>query len=460
MKLSKVILLLLFATFILSIIGFYNGYPLVYSDTGTYIYCGFNLFIPKDRPIPYGLFIRFFSLRFSLWLVVFVQNFLTAFVIYEVLRTIKIKKNRIAVIYLSIITFLVMVTGIGWYSNQIMPDFFAPLVIMSIYILLHKRKIMDFSGIFIALLLIFSLVVHFTHMMIGTVLLLVLVIFRFSRNKYFGAITLQRIGIISVLVLSSWIILPGVNYLIERKFIFSKGSHVFLMAHLVDTGILEKFLNENCTDKEYKDCKLCQYKDVLPGDLSQFLWEDSILTKTGGWNESEKEYNKIIFGTLKQPKYLFLNIWKSGTYGLVELTQNHIGAGLSPYRKGSAPWGQISWRFHTELNSYLNARQNIFNGMNMNLDHINVIQSYLLVLSLLLLIYFFTTPILKTLDPGSVSFLFLTILGIVVNAFVTGGLNSPTSRFEARVVWLLPFALIIILVKNYKVILKKVYMRH
>ena len=38
---------------LLSLIGLYNGYPLVYSDTGTYIYSGFDMFIPVDRPLPF-----------------------------------------------------------------------------------------------------------------------------------------------------------------------------------------------------------------------------------------------------------------------------------------------------------------------------------------------------------------------------------------------------------------------
>jgi len=448
MKLSKAILLLLAATFILSLIGFYNGYPLVYSDTGTYIYCGFNLFIPKDRPVPYGLFIRFFSFRFSLWLVVFFQNLLTSFIIYEVLKTIRIKKKRFAFVYLSIITILVMVTGIGWYTNQIMPDFFAPLAIMSLYVLLWRKNILSVSGLFLAVVLIFSLVSHFSHLMIGTVIILVLIILRFSWKKYFGNIGLQRLGIVALVVLSSWVILPSINYLVEKKFIFSKSSHVFLMAHLVDTGILEKFLKDKCDDEEYSDLELCKYSDVLPTDLSQFIWKDSILARTGGWEGSKEEYNKIIYGTLKDPKFLLLNIWKSTIYGLEELTQNQIGAGLSAYKKGSAPWGQVFWRFHTELNNYLNSRQNSYNGMNLKLEQINRIHSLLLVLSLLFLIYLFATPSLSQMDPVSVSFLLFIILGILVNAFVTGGLNSPYSRFEARVVWLLPMAIMLLLEKN------------
>lgn len=51
--------------------AFYNGYPLINADVGTYLHSGFKLFIPDDRPVVYGLVLRFFSLNgWSLWLAV------------------------------------------------------------------------------------------------------------------------------------------------------------------------------------------------------------------------------------------------------------------------------------------------------------------------------------------------------------------------------------------------------
>jgi hypothetical protein len=36
-------------------------------------------------------------------------------------------------------------------------------------------------------------------------------------------------------------------------------------------------------------------------------------------------------------------------------------------------------------------------------------------------------------------FLLVVVLGLVANAIVCGGIASPNPRFQARVVWLLPF---------------------
>ncbi|MEZ4979591.1 MAG: hypothetical protein R2772_09875 [Chitinophagales bacterium] len=63
--------------------AFYNGYPLVYSDTGTYIQSGMEMLIPNDRPIFYGLFIRIFSLGFSLWLVIYIQALISFYCLFK-----------------------------------------------------------------------------------------------------------------------------------------------------------------------------------------------------------------------------------------------------------------------------------------------------------------------------------------------------------------------------------------
>src|SRR5690554_3684288 len=90
---NKVFQNVLLGTVILSIVGLYNGYPLVFSDTGTYIYSGFDLFIPNDRPIAYGLLLRLFSLKLSAWFVILFQNLLTAFVVYLTLKSFNFKKS-------------------------------------------------------------------------------------------------------------------------------------------------------------------------------------------------------------------------------------------------------------------------------------------------------------------------------------------------------------------------------
>ena len=63
--------------------SFYNGFPIVYSDTSTYLASGFELETPFDRPITYGLFLRIASLNgLSMWLVIFFQALILSYLIF------------------------------------------------------------------------------------------------------------------------------------------------------------------------------------------------------------------------------------------------------------------------------------------------------------------------------------------------------------------------------------------
>ena len=457
MKLVHKFLLVGLGTFILSLVGLYNGYPLVYSDTGTYIYSGFDVFVPFDRPITYGLFLKLFSFRYSAWFVILFQNFISAFVILECLKVFFNDYKKLKIIFPITLLFLVVLTGIGWYSNQLMPDFFAPLVILTYFTLLLRKKISILPKTILILILIYGLITHFSHLMIGGVLAILSVSAKLIYKEKLVEISLKRVVFISSIVLSAWLILPIINYIVEKKYTLSEGSHVFLMGHLVDTGILDNFLKENCAKPSYKNCRLCAFKDSLPKEATSFIWSGDILNKTGGWKNSKTEYDKIISATLTEPKYLFNHLFKSFSYGLIQLTDNQIGHGLSAYNEGSAPYGQIHWRFYNELNNYLNSRQNKWNGLNLHIETINNYNTILLIISLSIVILIFTSSSFLYLENTTKIFLIFVLIAIISNSFITAGLNSPYGRLQTRVVWLLPFSISILLLKNYKTIAKSIY---
>jgi hypothetical protein len=229
------------------------------------------------------------------------------------------------------------------------------------------------------------------------------------------------------------------------------------MAHLTDTGILQQYLNENCSKQSHQHYRLCQYRDSLPQDLASFIWESDVVERTGGWNASKEEYNAIIKSTLTQSNYLFLNIYRSLTYSFIQMTRVNIGEGLTAYEEDSAPYGQISWRFPNELNNYLNSKQNKWDGVNLQFNLINIAQLILIISSLFVLIYIGSNRVFPLLDEHTKFFLMFVIISVFINSMVTAGLNAPSARFQARVIWLFPFSMIILFIRNYQVIIKTVF---
>jgi hypothetical protein len=449
--------IILIGTFILMIVGFYNGYPLVYSDTGTYIYSGFDKFVPPDRPITYGLFLWIFSFKFSLWPVIVVQNLITAFVLFEVIALFcDLKEKKFTFIYLSILLFLTFFTGLGWYSNQIMPDFFTPVMILTFALLIFNKNIPLPKKILLYLILVISIVVHLSHLMIS--LLLVITYFLAERILYkkrmIPQISLSPKITMSLLaaVLFSWLALSSIHYSFGGGFKPSKASYMFFAAHLTDAGLMKKYLDANCEKTEFKSTRLCACKDSLPTDIANFLWGPyAPFENHGGWEKGEQECREIVLKMFKSPRFILLNIYKSLTYGTVQLFKNEIGQGLSAYNPGSPPYGQIEWRFREELNNYMNSRQNRWNGAELNLKTLNTFHLIILLFSLAAIFYIYFLPSVQSLiKPKLLLFLMFCLLAIIVNSFVTAGLNAPCERFQARVVWLLPFALILILINHWK----------
>jgi len=441
------IVFLLLGTFILSIVGLYNGYPLVTSDTGTYIYSGFENVIPLDRPIVYGFLIRHLSLEYSLWFVVFFQNLLMAFVLLETLKIFISNLLKLKQAYVILLLGLTLFTGISWYTNQLMPDFFAPILLLSIYILFRNKNLSKWKQAVFYGLILLSCLVHFSHMLIGMLLL----VFLMLTNKKWEF--KRRRGVyMFVVMLSVFILLPSINYLVEKKFIMGKASHVFLMAHLADNGILDRFLQENCEDVEFKNCSLCEMKDSLPMDLSGFLWTSDVVMKSGGWEGSKEEYDKIINATLTRPKYLAANVFKSFSAGIQPLFRVGIGQGVSHMGEDSPPYGQIQKHMPKELANFRNGKQNQWQGMALKIEYVNLLHKLLIIACLFLLLALRFSVLWYKLDKQSRNFVAFVLLAILINSLVTGGLNAPNERFHARVVWMFPLSMLLMLGSNFKLI--------
>lgn len=455
MRFIKGVFPIIIGTIILSMISLINGYPLVYSDTGSYIFNGWQYTVPIDRPIAYGLFCRLFG-PFSLWTVIMVQNFLTSFLIYEVFKFFFTELEKRDLKFYLTMFFLNILTGIGWYSNQLMPDFFTPVLIISIFIMLFGSKLKIPKLIFLSILIIFSSISHFSHLLIATFLSIILavgihIVFRKKFLKYEPRVSIKRTLLVVVISCTGWIALPSVNYIVSGEFYTSKTSHAFFMASMAEKGILRSFLKENCNKPQYSDCKLCAYKNKIPKEVALFLWADgdsSVFNRTGGFQTSKKEYDRIIKATLTNPKYFSKHVYMFLMFGVVQLFDNEIGQGLYAYNENSAPYYAIVDKYPQEYNMYMNSKQNKLNGYGLHLPLINDLQLFLLLISFLMIIYIYFSPGRNSFNRTTVLFLNILILGIVINSFITAGLSSPYGRYQARVVWLLELGLMVFTLKN------------
>ena len=74
----------------------------------------------------------------------------------------------------------------------------------------------------------------------------------------------------------------------------------------LNRALLRSFLKEECDDQNFG---LCAYKDSLPDQAWEFIWEESSpLYQLGGWKATKSEFNEIIRTTWTRPRYLILHL--------------------------------------------------------------------------------------------------------------------------------------------------------
>ncbi len=439
MNYLKSVVVLIIGMFLLLSPALYNGYPLVYSDTGTYIFSGMEFTIPLDRPIAYGLFIRYASLNgLSLWPVVMVQSIIGAYLLYQIVRLFAFRHVRL--IYLMVVAFLAYFTSIGWYSSQLMPDIFTAYVILSGFLLLYHPPSLTHK-IALSIIMVIGLSVHFSNLALFILLLIFVGLTLIPKLKL---PTVPRINLLlpSLLVVISFFGLKLINYSIDQNSSVNRSSHVFLMGKLLDTGILEQYLCEKCSVQP--TLPLCEFKENLPSTSRELLWDNnSPLQHYGGWTASKEPFNQVIFSVMTSPKFLakfLLNITQST---LTQLFQNDIGSGLISdwyAAPDSPPAYAISTHFSNEYTMYQQSRQNgNLWGQRLDFDTKNNWNGWLFFISVMGIAAFWRLVRKLPNYASEKSMLVFMVAGIVINALVTAGLANIYDRLQARVSWLFIF---------------------
>ena len=429
LKTYKTRLIVLFSIFS-CIVAFINQYPLIYPDTGTYMYSGFTNRLFPDRPFFYGFFMRHTSLAVSPFLIVFAQGLLICYILYITLG-IFFKDNNKNKFFIFIMTFLILTTGFSYNVSILIPDIFSSIVILSFINLIFNNNLSKLEKILIPIIFIFSICTHFSNIAIIGILLFLIGCFIIVRKIYKKSIyiNLKKTLYVSIFFLSTLIIIPSVNYLVGEKFIISGGNHVFIMNHFIETGILEEYLKDECKKTDYK---ICKYKDELGWN---FIWsETSPLKKTGGWEGNEIEYNAIIKDIITTPKYFILIVRKSIVYTFKQFFKYDVT--ISPSQLNADAFGQISWHFSDTKREYITSLQN---ESKLDVRPINIIQNIVVIVSVIFLFVLIINRNLLNKLSRSLKWIILIILTHnFISCFICSNLSTICPRFQNRIIWMLP----------------------
>lgn len=415
--------------------AFINGYPIVYSDTGTYIRIAFEGYVPVDRPYWYGLFIRLASLGgITLWSVAAAQALLCASYIVRVCSLVIASPKALpaAVIISALLT---AGTGLGWYAGQLIPDIFTGIGLLAMYLLLHGKA--NRWRLFDCIVIALACWMHLSNLLIlplsGAALLIIGK--QWATPGHGG-----HLAWFGLSVLLAWGGLALANRAVDGKAYISRSGHVFLLGRMIDTGMLRPYLEEHCPTEHFG---LCAYKDSLPTDGQEFIWGGSSpMVKEGGWSATRAEYDRIVFGSLTEPRYFWWHVRGSLRATAQLLAEWEIGEGIQSnwYRTAdSPPYQMMVAHFPHEMDAYLASLQNGGRG---ELDMRWPDRLYRLVLGFSLLVLLVAwLPLRRNKEAGALRTLLpFAVTSVVIGAWVCATLSTPIPRYLGRDSWLVPLA--------------------
>lgn len=433
------IILIIIGAFIFMIFALYNGYPIVNGDSTTYINSGLDLWVPRDRPVFYGLFIRFISMGASTWFVIFAQCMIMAYVSIRFIRSIYPTTKYSHLIALLLIISLGTIGG--WNTSQLLADAFTPILFLSIYLYLRAQNNLFQKSLLLAIIFI-SITVHYSHYVIATCFVISVLGLSFLFKKYFQPLRNKLIHI-SGLVVIAWLCLFSSNYIEGYGFITSKTSHIFLMGKLCENGVLKQYLDRNCDTKNYH---LCKQKETLPPVAWEFVWAedgpmyyDPIHDKDI-WNATHAEYKAIINDILTTPKY-----WPFLAYHSIEATFRqvvllNIDEGeenkATKYEGGHPLYEAVRHHFLGEVNQFKVSKQNLGR---LNVSFYDQVFAIIFLLTSVLVLFMVNGKHKQTIIIVYTS----VFLYVFINAFATATFGNVLTRLNSRTIWLIPMTNIV-----------------
>lgn len=415
----------------------WNGFAIVFFDTGGYIRRVLDGSLEAGRSLFYGQFLYAASAGWlSFWGPVLVQCAATLWLIHLCLRAHGIgpatwpPQARAGAMALM----LSALTGIAWYSSQLMPDIWMPLLVLCLWLLGFKGYTLsprERGGV--ALIALFSLLSHMSGMALAIGLVLMTGIARLLAPRLGWQIQPRLLPPFAI-VAASLILMPLAHLATVGHAGYTPGGPFLLYGRLVQDGLAQRYLAEHCPkDGSPAPYKLCALQSRLPDNANDFLWhEDSPLNDIGGWQGAEPELAALVRQTiLAYPGTFFTTALRATGEQLLTI---RTGDGLTEWHDMTRRVfdHMLPTQQDLEFNAARQQKQEISPTLFTALNMVHVPVGYLSMIGLLLVIGWGLRQDRHDLAALAL-FVALALLG---NAFINGALSNPHDRYQSRMIWL------------------------
>jgi hypothetical protein len=419
----------------------YNGYPLLYPDSMSYLENGRvlarALFLHRlsrfygFRSFTYSLGILPLHWNVSPWPIIGFNALLTAYVIWLVARSIFPRHTTVS--FFALVVPLSALTGLGWFVSLVMPDIYGPLLYLCIYLLVFATESLSpVERLSIVMIAWWSTASHITHLMLGAGLCAFLALALLVRWRS-ALPRLRAVGLVAIIVGTAAATHVALHtYLYGEPSLNGKGPP-FLMARVIADGPGGDYLRQHCGDAKLISCS---YLSRLPSDTDDFLWKADGIWMTAPpatQDQLRREEMPLVLGTLRA--YPRQEIRISAGHFWEQL----LNFGLWGYD----PNAWVEHMFDRVLpgarSRYLRTRQ--ARG-ELPDDFSSSVQEWTVIASLVLM-GVFASFLLRLQPERMIGLTAVVTFVIIANAFVTGVFSNVEDRYQARVVWLLPLLAIL-----------------
>ncbi|MCW3798780.1 hypothetical protein OMW55_13275 [Sphingomonas sp. BN140010] len=423
----------------------FNGFPLVHPDSGTYLRVAARIGWPVDRSGFYGLLmlpaVQALGGPAALWLWIALQAVLTAVILVLVLKSLIPDFSTRQLLALGAL--MIIGTALPWQAAQLMPDAFTGLVVLTAWLAMSRSP--TAPGVPLLWLTVCILAVtHVTHLVIllalGSVMVAVALLERLPRGE-----VIARAGALLVACL----FIAGAQIAINGSKLgipaVSPSGPIFLFARLNEDGHMQPWLDRHCG----KDApaNLCAIRDQLPHDSQKLLWGPD----SGTWFPAPAPGEQQRFVDL-------MNAFGAADRGAIA---ERPGAVLKTSVRGAAsqlltfgplddecpemcadPDSVLRLSFDQAGHGYaatLTASRQLRGTMPDLL--VRSLTFPMTVCGLLALLPLLVAASTRR-DFEATSLLAVVVVTLAVNAFMAGALSDVHARYQSRIVWLAPLAVI------------------
>ena len=392
----------------------------------------------SGRSIYYGFLIYLPMRLLGVWGAILCQAMLTAAAILWCLGVIAQGADHRRKIYaVAGIVVICFMTPLPYYVAMLMPDVFAGVIVAVLTTLLVFHERIPLYQKVLAGLSSAAMATFHTSFMLLAIVCTVLVALSLVTRKGLWKPLVIGIPIVLIAILANVIFTAGVARALNKEPI----APPFLSARLIADGPGVAFLDREC-QRDPASWTLCLHRAKLPMESDEFLWSDNPTRSVFG-SADEQTQRRLA----REDKRFFVNVFADAPLSVLRQSLAGTFKVLTDFRIINFNYDEervqsFAAKLPPEIAAQMAETRAAHGEMPVHFQAVLTVLSTLASLSIIVLVAARSIRDGVGLSPQMVRMVAILVLACLANAAICGALSSPTSRYQMRLIWLVPFAAI------------------